>query len=49
MEKEWNPNDFQGRSKEQVERNYRVFEIFLVLSWLVGTDLVLFKLIDYIF
>jgi len=49
MEKEWNPNDFQGRSKEQVERNYRVFEIFLGLSWLVGTALVLFKLIDYIF
>tara|TARA_R110000868_G_scaffold361634_1_gene623647 strand:- start:637 stop:786 length:150 start_codon:yes stop_codon:yes gene_type:complete len=49
MEKNWNPNDFQGRSKYQVERNYRVFVIFLVLIWLVGAGLVLYDLINYIF
>jgi hypothetical protein len=49
MEKDWDPNDFQGRSKDQVERNYRVFAIFLVLSWLVVTGLVLYGLINYIF
>jgi len=49
MEKDWNPNDFQGRSKDQVERNYRVFAIFLILSWLIGTGLVLYYIIDYIF
>jgi len=41
MKKDWNPNDFQGRSKDQMERNYRIFA--------VGTGLVLFKLISYIF
>ena len=47
--KEWNPNDYQGRSRDQVERNYRVFALFLVLSWLFGTAIVLYKIIDYIF
>ena len=47
--KEWNPNDYQGRSRDQVERNYRAFAIFLALSWLVGTGIVLYKIIDYIF
>jgi hypothetical protein len=49
MEKDWNPNDFQGRSKDHVERNYRVFEILLMLTWFVGTGLVLYGLINYIF
>jgi hypothetical protein len=49
MEKDWNPNDYQGRSKDQVERNYRVFAILLILTWFVGTGLVLYALIDYIF
>jgi hypothetical protein len=49
MEKDWNPNDFQGRSKDQMERNYRIFAILITLSWLVGTGLVLLKLISYIF
>lgn len=47
--KEWNPNDYQGRSRDQVERNYRAFAMFLVLAWLVGTGIVLYKIIDYIF
>jgi hypothetical protein len=49
MEKDWNPNDYQGRSKDQVERNYRVFAILLILTWFVGTGLVLYALINYIF
>jgi hypothetical protein len=49
MEKDWNPNDFQGRSKDKMERNYRIFAILLILTWLVGTGLVLYALIDYIF
>jgi len=48
MEK-WNPNDFQGRSRDQVERNYRILAIILVLGWLFGTGFVLYKIIDYIF
>jgi hypothetical protein len=47
--KEWNPNDYQGRSRDHVERNYRVFALFLVLAWLSGTIIVLYKIIDYIF
>jgi hypothetical protein len=46
---DWNSDDFQGRSRDQVERNYRVLAIFIVLSWLVGTGIVLYKIIDYIF
>ena len=49
MKEDWNPNDYQGRSKDHVERNYRIFAFILVLGWLVGTGLVLFKLISYIF
>jgi hypothetical protein len=49
MEKDWNTNDFQGRSKDHIERNYRIFAILLMLSWLVGTGLVLYTLINYIF
>jgi hypothetical protein len=49
MEKDWNTNDFQGRSKDHMERNYRIFAIILMLSWLVGTGLVLYALINYIF
>jgi hypothetical protein len=49
MGKDWNLNDFQGRSKNHVERNYRVFAILLMLTWFVGTGLVLYGLINYIF
>jgi hypothetical protein len=49
MRKKWNSNDFQGRSEEHMERNYRVFAFLLMLSWLVGTGLVLYALINYIF
>ena len=49
MKKDWNPNEYQGRSKDHVERNYRIFAFILVLSWLIGTGLVLVKLISYIF
>jgi hypothetical protein len=49
MGKDWKLNDFQGRSKNHVERNYRVFAIILMLTWFVGTGLVLYGLINYIF
>jgi hypothetical protein len=49
MREDWNSNDFQGRSEDHMKRNYRIFAILLVLTWLVGTGLVLYALIDYIF
>jgi hypothetical protein len=49
MKKNWNPNDYQERREDQVERNYRVFAILLMLTWFVGTGLVLYGLINYIF
>jgi hypothetical protein len=49
MEKDWNPNDYQGRSKDQVERKYWVFAKLLILTWYVGTGFFLYALINYIF
>jgi|688.fasta_scaffold08169_17 hypothetical protein len=36
----WNNNDWQGRSKKQVERNYKVFKYSLILAF-IGTILLL--------
>jgi hypothetical protein len=47
--KEWNPNDFQGRSRDKVERYYRVLAIIIVLGCLLTTWFVIYNLIDYIF
>jgi hypothetical protein len=47
--KEWNSDDFQGRSRNRVEMNYKALAVILVLAWLVGTGIVLYKIIDYIF
>ena len=33
----WNKNDWQGRTKEQVERNYKVFKysLLIVFIWVI--------------
>ena len=46
---EWNTDDFQGRSKDRLERNYKIIAILIVFGWLIGTGIVLYKIIDYIF
>ena len=30
----WNRNDWQGRSKEQIERNYKVFKGSLFIAFI---------------
>jgi hypothetical protein len=38
----WNPNDWQGRTKEQVERNYKVFGRSIVIVLIFGLILYLY-------
>ena len=49
MKKEWDPNEYQGRSQKKVERNYRVFAISIVLGWLGLFGLLIYKLINFLF
>lgn len=39
---EWNRDEWQGRTKEQVERNYKTFDLFIkiVLVTIIGTLLI---------
>jgi hypothetical protein len=39
MKTEWNPNDFQGRTEEQVRRNNKVFGISMIIL-IIGVTLV---------
>jgi membrane-bound acyltransferase YfiQ involved in biofilm formation len=47
--KEWKPNDYQGRRRDQVERNYRILGFSIVIGWLFIFFLGLYSLINYIF
>jgi hypothetical protein len=38
----WDNNDWQGRSKEQVERNYKVFGWSIVIVLIFGLVLFLY-------
>lgn len=49
MEEEWNSNDFQGRSKDHVQRNYRIFALLLGMSWFIGTFILFYTIIKSIF
>lgn len=49
MKKEWNSNDFQGRSKDHMERNYRILAFVLGVSWLIGTFILAYTIIKSIF
>ena len=42
---DWNPNDWQGRTREQVERNNKVFGYSVIMSIIVvvSTDFKLKK------
>ena len=46
---EWNGDDFQGRTKEQIERNYKVFGILLRFTVLIGFGITIYAIIkDFI-
>jgi hypothetical protein len=40
----WDRNEWQGRTKEQVERNYKVFKYSIVIG-IIGLLVALIKLI----
>ena len=45
----WNRDDFQGRTKEQIERNYKVFGILLRFTVLIGFSITIYAIIkDFI-
>jgi uncharacterized membrane protein YidH (DUF202 family) len=43
---EWNRNEWQGRSKEQVDRNNKVFGLSIIISFVVTTGLLIFYLLS---
>lgn len=49
MEKEWNPNDYQGRSQKQVENNNKVFGFSVILIGISLLGLSIYKFIDLLF
>jgi hypothetical protein len=49
MKQKWNSNDYQGRSKEQVQRQYTAFSIFIGAISIVGVVLTLYIIYDNIF
>lgn len=45
---EWNPEDYQGRSKEQVERTYMGMRIFAGFASLVIIILLTYSIVKFI-
>ena len=48
MKKEWNYNDWQGRSKGQVERNYKIMDWILTSAVVFIIGLTLYNIITSI-
>ena len=48
MEKEWDPNDNQGRSKEHIERSYRSFKIIAWFGIVLIIVLITGLIVNYI-
>jgi hypothetical protein len=46
MAMKWNRNEWQGRSKEQIERNYKVFWIGIIISFFIGAGLLIINLLS---
>jgi predicted nucleic acid-binding Zn ribbon protein len=49
MEDNWNRNDYQGRSRKNVETNYRILFFSVMALWLVLVWWGVYELINYIF
>jgi len=49
MGKDWNLNDFQGRSKNHVERNYRILAFSIIVFWLYLMGILVYKFINFLF
>lgn len=46
--KEWDENQWQGRSKRQVETNYRMMDITVAAALICFVGIVIYKLISTI-
>jgi type IV secretory pathway component VirB8 len=42
----WDPNEWQGRSKEQVERNNKVFGYSVIMSIIVAVIVVIVLILN---
>jgi hypothetical protein len=49
MEKEWEPNDYQGKREDQIQRNYRILALSIILIWLFFMGLLVYKFINFLF
>ena len=49
MEKEWDPNDYQGRSQKQVENNNKVFGMMVILVGVTIIGILVYKFINLLF
>lgn len=49
MKEEWNSDEYQGRSRDQVERQYTAFSIFIGLLSMIGILLTLYFIFNNIF
>ena len=49
MEKEWDPNDYQGRSQKQVENNNKVFGMMVILVGFTIIGILVYKFINLLF
>ena len=49
MKKFWNRDDYQGRSEEQVERNYRIMAFVIMFCVIIGTWTLVITLISNLF
>ena len=49
MEKEWNPNDYQGRREDQYKRNYRILAFTIAVLWLYCVGLLVYEFIKLLF
>jgi heme/copper-type cytochrome/quinol oxidase subunit 2 len=48
MKQKWNSNDHQGRSKEQIERNYMGMRIFFGFVAVLVIILITYSLVKFI-
>ena len=49
MEKEWNPNDYQGRREDQYKRNYRILAFTIAVLWLYCVGVLVYEFIKLLF
>ena len=49
MKNNWDPNDHQGKSRKNVETSYRILLGSIIIGTVLGTWILIYKLIKMIF